>query len=160
MIDIEKSSIQSDENNQEGATTLSSTSDSLRMKKIKCEFPRVRARIPCKLTLFAFTTFTDWRWVSTKMTDKQHSFTLQYSTTHCLNQTDFGTHLKNVVPNTLALHCISGDYIEFCVGCESKQHKISVVRACAHARERWKRRKSGALKMVLGSAIHSSPSNQ
>ena len=35
MIDIEKSSIQSDENNQEGATTLSSTSDSLRMKKNK-----------------------------------------------------------------------------------------------------------------------------
>mgnify|MGYP006963748308 CR=1 FL=1 len=135
MIDIEKSSIQSDENNQEGATTLSSTSDSLRMKKIKGEFPRVRARIPCKLTLFAFTTFTDWRWVSTKMTDKLHSFTLQYSTTHCLNQTDFGTHLKNVVPNTLALHCISGDYIEICEGCESKKHKISVVRACAHTRE-------------------------
>ena len=43
MINLEKSSIQSDENNQEGATTLSSTSDSLQMKKIKGEFPRVRA---------------------------------------------------------------------------------------------------------------------
>ena len=35
MINLEKSSIQSDENNQEGATPLSSTSDSLRMKKNK-----------------------------------------------------------------------------------------------------------------------------
>jgi|GEM_PF-3672490 len=59
MINLEKSSIQSDENNQEGATTLSSTSDSLQMKKIKGEFPRVRAHYQQTYT-FCFHNLHRW----------------------------------------------------------------------------------------------------
>ena len=33
-------------------------------------FPRVRARIPCNVALFTFTTFTDKHCVSTKLTRK------------------------------------------------------------------------------------------
>ena len=129
-------------------------------RKIKGEFPRVRARIPCKVALFAFTTFTDGRWVSIKLTDKPHSFALQYGTFHSLNQTDFVTLLKNIVPNTLAFHCVSVDYIRFCEGCESKKCK-NVGCACTRTRERggkdenWEHDKT-----LLWSEIRYSPSNQ
>ena len=85
-------------------------------RKIKGEFPRVRARITSKHTLFAFTTFTDGRWVSIKLTDKPRYFPQKYGTSHYLYQTDFGALLKNAVPNTLAFHCVSVDYIRFCEG--------------------------------------------
>jgi hypothetical protein len=41
--------------------------------------------------------------------------------------------LKNAVPNTLALYCISVDYIRFCEGCESKKRKNA---GCARTRTR------------------------
>ena len=41
--------------------------------------------------------------------------------------------LKNIVPNTLALYCISVDYIRFCEGCESKKCKNV---GCARTRTR------------------------
>ena len=104
-------------------------------EKIKGEFPRIRARITSKHTLFAFTTFTDGRWVFIKMTGKPHYFAPKYDTFHSLYRTGFGARLKNAVPNTLIFHWIAIDYIEICEGCESKKHKISVVRACAHTRE-------------------------
>ena len=104
-------------------------------RKIKGEFPRVRARITSKHTLFAFTTFTDGRWVFIKMTGKPHYFAPKYDTYRCLYQTDFHALLKNAVPNTLIFHWIAIDYIEICEGCESKKHKISVVCAHAHTRE-------------------------
>ena len=67
------------------------------------------------------------------MTDKTHSFALQYDIFHSLYQTDFGTLLKNTVPNTLALPCISVDYTRFCEGCESKKCKNA---GCARTRTR------------------------
>ena len=67
------------------------------------------------------------------MTGKPHYFAPKYDTFHSLNQTDFGTHLKNVVPNTLALRCISVDYTHFCEGCESKKCKNV---GCARTRTR------------------------
>ena len=67
------------------------------------------------------------------MTGKPHSFALQYGTFHSLYQTDFGAHLKNIVPNTLALRCISVDYTRFCEGCESKKCKNA---GCARTRTR------------------------
>ena len=158
MINLEKSSIQSDENNKEGATTLSSTSDSLQMKKIKGEFPRIRARITSKHTLFAFTTFTDGRWVSIKLTGKPHYFAPKYDTIHRLNQTGFGTLLKNAVPNILAWRCISVDYIHFCEGCESKKCKNV---GCARTRTRERGGKDENVehdKILLWNEIHSSPS--
>ena len=103
-------------------------------EKIKGEFPRIRARITSKHTLFAFTTFTDGRWVFIKMTGKPHYFAPKYDTFHSLYRTGFGARLKNAVPNTLIFHWIAIDYIEICEGCESKKHKISVV--CAHTRTR------------------------
>ena len=41
--------------------------------------------------------------------------------------------MKNTVPNTLALCCISADYIRFCEGCESKKRKNA---GCARTRTR------------------------
>ena len=41
--------------------------------------------------------------------------------------------LKNIVPNTLALRCISTDYVRFCEGCESKKCKNA---GCARTRTR------------------------
>jgi len=67
------------------------------------------------------------------MTGKPHYFAPKYDTFHSLNQTDFGTHLKNAVPNTLAWRCISVDYIHFCEGCESKKCKNV---GCARTRTR------------------------
>ena len=44
--------------------------------------------------------------------------------------------LKNIVPNTLALRCISTDYVRFCEGCESKKCKnAGCARSRARARE-------------------------
>jgi len=63
------------------------------------------------------------------LTGKPRYFALQYDTFHSLYQTDFVTHLKNGVPNTLAFHCVSVDYIRFCEGCESKKCKNA---GCAH----------------------------
>ena len=106
------------------------------MKKIKGEFPRVRARITSKHTLFAFTTFTDGRWVFIKMTGKPRYFPPKYGTFHSLYQADFVARLKNGVPNTLAFHCVSVDYIRFCEGCESKKCKnAGCARSRARARE-------------------------
>ena len=129
-------------------------------RKIKGEFPRVRACITSKHTLFAFTTFTDGRWVFIKMTGKPRYFTPQYDTFRCLYQTDFNARLKNTVPNTLAFRCISVDYVDFCEGCESKKCKNA---GCARTRTRERDAKDENLEhsnMVLGSAIHSSPSIQ
>ena len=67
------------------------------------------------------------------MTGKPRYFVPKYGTSHCLYRTDFGTHLKNIVPNTLALRCISVDYIRFCEGCESKKCKNV---GCARTRTR------------------------
>lgn len=67
------------------------------------------------------------------MTGKPRCFALQYFATHCLYQTDFDALLKNVVPNTLAFHCISIDYVDFCEGCESKKRKNA---GCARTRTR------------------------
>ena len=67
------------------------------------------------------------------MTGKPRYFAPQYGTSHCLYQTGFGAHLKNTVPNTLAFHCISVDYIRFCEGSESKKCKDA---GCAHTRTR------------------------
>ena len=67
------------------------------------------------------------------MTGKPRCFALQYFATHCLYQTDFVTLLKNTVPNTLALRCISVDYTHFCEGCESKKCKNV---GCARTRTR------------------------
>ena len=94
------------------------------------------------------------------MTGKPHSFALQYGTFHILYQTDFDARLKNTVPNTLAFRCISIDYTRFCEGCESKKCKNA---GCARARTRERGGKDENLEhsnMVLGSAIHSSPSIQ
>ena len=129
-------------------------------RKIKGEFPRVRASITRKHTLFAFTTFTDGHWVSIKLTDKPHSFALQYDTFRSLNQTDFGTHLKNAVPNTLAFRCISVDYVDFCEGCESKKCKNL---GCARTRTRERGGKDEDRehdKILLWNEVHSSPSIQ
>ena len=131
-----------------------------RWKKIKGEFPRVRARITSKHTLFAFTTFTVWRWVFIKMTGKPHSFALQYDIFQSLYQTDFGTLLKNTVPNTLAFHCVSVDYTHFCEGYESKKCKNA---GCARTRTRERGGKDENLehdKILLWGEIHSSPSIQ
>ena len=67
------------------------------------------------------------------MTGKPRYFVPQYGTFRCLYQTDFGAHLKNAVPNTLALRCISVDYTRFCEGCESKKYKNA---GCARTRTR------------------------
>ena len=67
------------------------------------------------------------------MTGKPHYFAPKYDTIHRLNQTGFGTLLKNAVPNILAWRCISVDYIHFCEGCESKKCKNAV---CARTRTR------------------------
>jgi len=67
------------------------------------------------------------------MTGKPRYFVPQYGTSHCLYQTDFGILLKNAVPNTLALRCISVDYTRFCEGCESKKCKNA---GCARTRTR------------------------
>ena len=67
------------------------------------------------------------------MTDKPHSFALQYDIFHSLYRTGFGARLKNAVPNTLAWHCISVDYTHFCEGCESKKCKNV---GCARTRTR------------------------
>ena len=69
------------------------------------------------------------------MTGKPHSFALQYGIFRSLYQTDFGALLKNTVPNTLALCCISVRYIRFCEGRESKKCKNV---GCARARTREK----------------------
>ena len=104
-----------------------------RWKKIKGEFPRVRARVTSKHSLFAFTTFTDGRWVFIKMTGKPRYFTPKYGTFHSLYQADFVARLKNGVPNTLAFHCVSVDYTRFCEGCESKKCNFA---GCARTRTR------------------------
>ena len=67
------------------------------------------------------------------MTGKPHSFALQYGIFQSLYQTDFDARLKNTVPNTLAFHCVSVDYIGFCEGCESKKCKNV---GCARTRTR------------------------
>ena len=69
------------------------------------------------------------------MTGKPRYFPPKYGTFHSLYQADFVARLKNGVPNTLAFHCVSVDYIRFCEGCESKKCKNA---GCAHthARER------------------------
>ena len=67
------------------------------------------------------------------MTGKPRYFVLKYGIFHSLYQTDFGAHLKNTVPNTLALRCISVDYTRFCEGCESKKCKNA---GCARTRTR------------------------
>ena len=67
------------------------------------------------------------------MTGKPCYFVPQYDTFRCLYQTDFGILLKNAVPNTLALCCISVRYIRFCEGCESKKCKNA---GCARTRTR------------------------
>ena len=67
------------------------------------------------------------------MTGKPHYFAPKYDTFHSLYQTDFGTLLKNTVPNTLAFRCFSVDYIRFYEGCESKKCKNV---GCARTRER------------------------
>ena len=67
------------------------------------------------------------------MTGKPRYFVPKYGTSHCLYRTDFGAHLKNIVPNTLALRCISVDYTLFCEGCESKKCKNA---GCARTRTR------------------------
>ena len=67
------------------------------------------------------------------MTGKPHSFSLQYGIFQSLYQTDFDTLLKNAVPNTLALRCVSVDYTHFCEGCESKKCKNL---GCARTRTR------------------------
>ncbi len=129
-------------------------------RKIKGEFPRVRARITSKHTLFAFTTFTDGRWVFIKMTGKPHYFAPKYDTFHSLYQTDFHALLKNAVPNTLAWRCISVDYTHFCEGCESKKCKNV---GCARTRTRERGGKDENLehdKTLLWSEIHTSPSIQ
>ena len=87
-------------------------------------------------------------------------FRPKYDTFRCLYQTDFGLFLKNTVPNTLAFRCISVDYVDFCEGCESKKCKNA---GCARTRTRERDAKDENLEhsnMVLGSAIHSSPSIQ
>ena len=62
-------------------------------------------------------------------------FLPQDDTFHCLYLTDFGTHLKNIVPNTIASLCISAHYIEFCEGCESKKCKnAGCARTCTRER--------------------------
>ena len=129
-------------------------------RKIKGEFPRVRARIPCKVALFAFTTFTDGRWVFIKMTGKPHYFAPKYDTFHSLYRTDFHALLKNAVPNTLVCRCISVDYTHFCEGCESKKCKNV---GCARTRTRERGGKDENLehdKTLLWSEIHTSPSIQ
>ena len=77
------------------------------------------------------------------MTGKPRCFALQYFATHCLYQTDFDALLKNVVPNTLAFHCISIDYVDFVKVVKAKSAKMQVVRARARAREMQKT-KTGA----------------
>ena len=67
------------------------------------------------------------------MTGKPRYFVLKYGIFHSLYRTDFGAHLKNTVPNTLALRCISVDYTRFCEGCESKKCKNA---GCARTRTR------------------------
>ena len=67
------------------------------------------------------------------MTGKPRYFAPKYDTFHSLYQTDFGTLLKNTVPNTLAFHCVSVDYIRFCEDCESKKCKNA---GCARTRTR------------------------
>jgi len=67
------------------------------------------------------------------MTGKPHYFAPKYDTYRCLYQTDFHALLKNAVPNTLALRCISVDYTRFCEGCESKKYKNA---GCARTRTR------------------------
>jgi len=69
------------------------------------------------------------------LTGKPHYFALQYDTFRSLYQTGFGANLKNTVPNTLAFHCISIDYVDFCEGCESKKCKNAGC-ACTRTRER------------------------
>ena len=131
-----------------------------RRKKIKGEFSRVRARITSKHTLFAFTTFTDGRWVFIKMTGKPHYFAPKYDTFHSLYRTDFHALLKNAVPNTLVWRCISVDYTHFCEGCESKKCKNV---GCARTRTRERGGKDENLehdKTLLWSEIHTSPSIQ
>ena len=94
------------------------------------------------------------------MTGKPRYFTPKYDTFHSLYQTDFGILLKNAVPITLAWRCISVDYTHFCEGCESKKCKNA---GCAHTRTRERGGKDENQEhsnMVLGSAIHSSPSIQ
>lgn len=92
------------------------------------------------------------------MTGKPHYFAPKYVTSHFLYQTDFGTLLKNTVPNTLALRCISVDCVDFCEGCESEKCKNL---GCSRTRTRERGGKDENLEhsnMVLGSMIHSSPS--
>lgn len=63
------------------------------------------------------------------MTGKPRYFPPKYGTFHSLYQADFVARLKNGVPNTLAFHCVSVDYIRFCEGCQSKKCKNA---GCAH----------------------------
>ncbi len=67
------------------------------------------------------------------MTGKPHYFAPKYDTFRSLYQTGFDALLKNDVPNTLAFHCVSVDYIDFCEGCESKKCKNV---GCARTRTR------------------------
>ena len=67
------------------------------------------------------------------MTGKPRYFVPKYGTFRSLYQTGFDILLKNTVPNTLALRCISVDYTRFCEGCESKKCKNA---GCARTRTR------------------------
>ena len=83
------------------------------------------------------------------MTGKPHYFAPKYDTFHSLNQTDFVTLLKNIVPNTLAFHCISVDYNDFCEGCESKKCKNA---GCARTRTRERGAKDEDREMIKSSS--------
>ena len=92
-----------------------------------------RARIPCKLTLFAFTTFTiegaKARWVFLRLVIFQCSvraflraFFSQFSPSWDEKQPE----VLNFVRKKCVSPCGWGSCNEICEGCESKKCKISV----------------------------------